>query len=335
MENRPSEISPVAGDDEKKADAVLRPKSITEFIGQHEFIERMQISIEAARRRGEPLQHVLLYGPPGLGKTTMARIISNELGVGFRQYQGSTLDRKDTLAAILTEINEGDVVFIDEIHRLNPAVEECLYPAIEDFEFHIVIGDGPHGRSVKLDLQKFTMVGATTRTGMISAPLRDRFGLVERLRFYNEKELTQIVTRTAGILDIQIEGVAAVEIARRCRATPRIANRLINRVRDFAQVRGDGVITKDISEQAFEMYGIDNRGLDAVDRLYLACIIERFQGGPVGLNNIAVSIAEDEETIEDYIEPFLIQIGFLKRTSRGRVVTEEGAKHLAMTKGSL
>ncbi|MBN1516767.1 Holliday junction branch migration DNA helicase RuvB [Candidatus Sumerlaeota bacterium] len=320
---RPQKLSEEAG-----VETALRPQSLSDFVGQHEFLERIQIAIEAARKREEPLQHVLLYGPPGLGKTTMARIIANELGVGFRQYQGSSLDRKDTLAAILTEVNHGDVIFIDEIHRLNPAVEECLYPAIEDFEFHIVIGDGPHGRSVKLELEKFTMVGATTRAGMITAPLRDRFPIVERLRFYTPEELAVIVRRTAGIMNIGIDEEGAVEIARRCRATPRIANRLVSRVRDYAEVRADGRITRQVAEQAFEMYGVDSAGLEPVDRLYLRTIIEKFKGGPVGQNSIAVAISEDEDTILDYIEPFLIQTGFIKRTAQGRVVTETGFRHM-------
>ena len=330
MQDPNSILSAIATDGERQADILVRPQSIKDFIGQEEFLERMEISIQAARQRQDILSHVLLFGPPGLGKTTMARIIANEMGVGFRIVQGAGLDKKDALAAILTELNEGDVLFIDEIHRLNSAVEECLYPAMEDFEFHIIIGDGPHGRSVKLNLKPFTLVGATTRTGMISAPLRDRFPITERLRFYNENELKQIAMRTAKLLSIPIEENGATEVARRSRMTPRIVNRLIGRVRDYAQVKMDGVINADSGEKAFKMLGIDKLGLNPLDHLYLNTIIEKFQGGPVGLNSIAVAISEDEDTIEDYVEPYLIQIGFIKRTSRGRVVQKLAFDHLGL-----
>ena len=327
MERNPI-LSPFGDEAEKRTENPLRPKSIDEFVGQRELIEKMQIFIEAAKKRGEPLDHVLLFGPPGLGKTTMARIIAEELGVGFKQHQASAIDRKDSLAAILTDVAEGDVLFIDEVHRLTGAVEECLYPAMEDYEFHIVIGDGPHGRSIKLDLKRFTLVGATTRLGMLTAPLRARFPITERLRFYDQVELNTIVRRTAGIVNVPIDDEGAKELARRSRGTPRIANRMVNRVRDYAQVRADGKITRDTALAAFDKYEIDDLGLENVDRLFLETIIEKFDGGPVGLNSIAVAISEDEDTIEDYVEPYLIQIGFMKRTPRGRTLTMRAFEHL-------
>jgi Holliday junction DNA helicase RuvB len=328
MTERNPILSPFGDEAERRTENPLRPKSIAEFVGQSELIEKMQIFIEAAKQRGEPLDHVLLFGPPGLGKTTMARIIAEELGVGFKQHQASAIDRKDSLAAILTDVAEGDVLFIDEVHRLTGAVEECLYPAMEDYEFHIVIGDGPHGRSIKLDLKHFTLVGATTRLGMLTAPLRARFPITERLRFYNQDELNEIVHRTARIQNAPIDEEGARELARRARGTPRIANRMVNRVRDYVQVRADGKITRETALEAFDKYEIDDLGLENVDRLFLETIIEKFDGGPVGLNSIAVAISEDEDTIEDYVEPYLIQIGFMKRTPRGRVLTARAFEHL-------
>lgn len=308
----------------------LRPKSLDEYIGQDKAKENLSIYIEAARRRGEPLDHVLLYGPPGLGKTTLAGIIANEMGVNFRVTSGPAIEKPGDLAALLTNLNEGDVLFIDEIHRLSRAVEEVLYPAMEDNVLDIIIGKGPSARSIRLDLHKFTLVGATTRAGQLSAPLRDRFGVILRLELYTPEQLSSIVNRSAGILDIDIDPEGALEIASRSRGTPRIANRLLKRARDFAQVVCEGGITKEASSLALDRMEIDALGLDSIDRLILKTMIKNYNGGPVGLETIAAAIGEEAVTIEDVYEPYLMQIGFLSRTPRGRTVTPAGYDHLGI-----
>ena len=308
----------------------LRPKSLDEYIGQDKAKENLSIYIEAARRRGEPLDHVLLYGPPGLGKTTLAGIIANEMGVNFRVTSGPAIEKPGDLAALLTNLNEGDVLFIDEIHRLSRAVEEVLYPAMEDNVLDIIIGKGPSARSIRLDLHKFTLVGATTRAGQLSAPLRDRFGVILRLELYTPEQLSSIVNRSAGILDIDIDPEGALEIASRSRGTPRIANRLLKRARDFAQVVCEGGITKEASSLALDRMEIDALGLDSIDRLILKTMIKNYNGGPVGLETIAAAIGEEAVTIEDVYEPYLMQIGFLARTPRGRTVTPVGYAHLGI-----
>lgn len=309
----------------------LRPKVLSEYIGQDKVKENLKIYIEAARRRNEPLDHVLLYGPPGLGKTTLAGIIANEMGVNFRVTSGPAIEKPGDLAALLTNLNEGDVLFIDEIHRLSRAVEEVLYPAMEDNVLDIIIGKGPSARSIRLDLHKFTLVGATTRAGQLSAPLRDRFGMLLRLEMYTPEQLSQIVNRSAGILEIDIDPEGALEIASRSRGTPRIANRLLKRARDFAQVMCDGEITKEASSLALDRMEIDELGLDSIDRLILKTMIKNYNGGPVGLETIAAAIGEEAVTIEDVYEPYLMQVGFLSRTPRGRTVTPAGYAHLGMT----
>jgi Holliday junction DNA helicase RuvB len=321
-------LSPFRQDKEIQEEERLRPRRCEEFIGQTQVMENLKIFIEAARRRGEPLDHALIYGPPGLGKTTIAYIIANELGVSIKATSGPVVERKDDLAAILTDLKDGDVLFIDEIHRLNRIVEECLYPAMEEFQIDILIGEGPHAKSLKLDLPRFTLVGATTRAGMLTSPLRTRFGITERLHFYREPEMLQIVKRSARILAIEVEEEGAREISRRSRGTPRIANRLLRRVRDFADVKADGRITGEVARAALKMFEVDELGLDIMDRQYLLTIIEKFGGGPVGINTIAVALSEDQDTIEDIFEPFLIQAGFVNRTPKGRVITPQAYKHL-------
>ena len=309
----------------------LRPKYFNEYIGQREAKDNLNIYIQATKQRGEALDHVLLYGPPGLGKTTLAGIIANELGVNFRITSGPAIEKAGDLAAILTNLDEHDVLFIDEIHRLSRSVEEVLYSAMEDYALDIIIGKGPSARSVRIDLPKFTLVGATTRAGALAAPLRDRFGIVSRLEYYKQEELEFIVTRAADILNIGIEQAGASEIARRSRGTPRIANRLWKRVRDFAQVVGNGVITADIADEALKRLHVDKMGLDRIDRRVLKCIIENYDGGPVGIETIAAAVSEERDTIEDVYEPYLMQLGFLGRTPRGRVATKLAYDHLGIS----
>ena len=309
----------------------LRPKTLEEYIGQDKAKENLRVYIEAARMRGENLDHVLLYGPPGLGKTTLSTIIANEMNVNIRVTSGPAIEKQGDLAALLTNLNENDILFIDEIHRLNRSVEEILYPAMEDFALDIIIGKGPSARSIRIDLPKFTLIGATTRAGQLSAPLRDRFGVILRLALYTVEQLTEIVARSAGILGIKCEWEGAVEVAKRSRGTPRIANRLLKRVRDFAQVLGDGVITREIADVALGRQEIDELGLDAIDRRMLTMIIRNYGGGPVGLETLAAAIGEESVTLEDVYEPYLMQIGFLSRTPRGRCATPLAYEHLGIT----
>lgn len=324
-------ISPDNRGEDEVFDRAIRPKTLQDYIGQSAVCEQMQIFIQAASNRQEPLDHVLIFGPPGLGKTTLANIIAYEMHAGFKQTSGPVLEKAGDLAALLTNLEAGDVLFIDEIHRLSPVIEEVLYPAMEDYQLDIVIGEGPAARSIKLDLPPFTLIGATTRAGLLTSPLRDRFGIVQRLEFYQDKELTQIVKRSAHILKVEIEAAAALEIACRSRGTPRIANRLLRRVRDFAEVKGDGKISHHLSKKALDLLDVDVRGFDMMDRKMLLALIEKFAGGPVGIDSLAAAIGEERGTIEDVIEPFLIQQGFVMRTARGRIATQLAYQHFSLS----
>jgi len=323
-------ISPDAVTEELSQDRALRPKLLTEYVGQDEVCEQMDIFIHAARQRREALDHVLIFGPPGLGKTTLSHIIAHELQVNLRQTSGPVLEKAGDLAAILTNLEAHDVLFIDEIHRLSPVVEEILYPALEDFQLDIMIGDGPAARSIKLDLPPFTLVGATTRAGLLTSPLRDRFGIVQRLEFYSAEELGHIIMRSAQLLGVQVEAEGAREIASRSRGTPRIANRLLRRARDYAEVKADGIISVEIARAALDMLKVDESGLDHMDRRLIISLIEKFDGGPVGVESLAAAIGEERGTIEDVIEPYLIQQGFMMRTPRGRVVTSRAYSHFGL-----
>ncbi len=324
-------VAPGSGRDEDVTDRAIRPQRLEDYVGQRAMREQMGIFIQAAKARKEPLDHVLIFGPPGLGKTTLANIIANEMEVGIRHTSGPVLEKAGDVAALLTNLDPGDVLFIDEIHRLSAVVEEVLYPAMEDYQIDIMIGEGPAARSIKLDIPPFTLVGATTRAGLLTSPLRDRFGIVHRLEFYTTSELSLIVSRSARILGVEMSPDGAHEVARRSRGTPRIANRLLRRVRDFAEVMGDGRITGDLAGRALEMLNVDAEGFDQLDRKFLTAMIDRFDGGPVGLDNIAAAIGEERGTIEDVLEPYLIQQGFIMRTPRGRVATRSAYLHLGLT----
>ena len=320
-------ISPEAASIEESGDRAIRPLVLADYVGQSEVKEQMDIFISAARNREEPLDHTLIFGPPGLGKTTLANIIANELQVSIKATSGPVLEKAGDLAAMLTNLDEGDVLFIDEIHRLSPVIEEILYPAMEDYQLDIMIGEGPAARSIKLDLPPFTLVGATTRAGSLTSPLRDRFGITQRLEYYSVEDLTTIVKRSAYLSEVKLEDAGAVQVARRSRGTPRIANRLLRRTRDYAEVKFDGVISDYVADKALDMLNVDHLGFDHMDRCLMLAIIEKFSGGPVGIDNLAAAISEQRETIEDVLEPYLIQQGFIMRTPRGRIVTDRAYEH--------
>lgn len=327
-------IEPVASIEDEGVDRAIRPKMLTDYTGQAHVKAQMEIFIPAAKKRAEPLDHLLIFGPPGLGKTTLANIVANEMGVNIRTTSGPVLEKAGDLAALLTNLEENDILFIDEIHRLSPIVEEVLYPAMEDYQLDIMIGEGPAARSIKLDLPPFTLIGATTRAGALTSPLRDRFGIVQRLEFYNVQDLTTIVKRSAHFLNLIIDEEGAFEVAKRSRGTPRIANRLLRRVRDYADVKTHGVVNQETAAAALDMLEVDHEGFDIMDRKLLHAIIDKFMGGPVGLDNVAAAIGEERETIEDVLEPFLIQQGFLQRTPRGRIATDRAYEHFSMIRPS-
>ncbi len=331
MSIKPDRItSGQSGTEDRVFDRALRPQLIGDFVGQNSVKEQMQIFVEAARKRHEPLDHTLIFGPPGLGKTTLAHIVANEMEVGLKTTSGPVIEKAGELVALLSNLEENDVLFIDEIHRLSASVEEILYPAMEDFRIDIVIGEGPAARSIPYTLKPFTLIGATTRAGLLTSPLRDRFGIVHRLEFYAVEELTEIVTRSGERLDVKVDAEGALEIARRARGTPRVANRLLRRVRDYAEVRADGIVSAETADAALELLNVDEEGIDAMDRKLLLTILEKFSGGPVGLDSLAAAIGEERDTIEDVVEPYLIQQGYMMRTPRGRVATERAYHHFSI-----